>query len=159
MFTRFSTFDMAYEFKYNRLVQFADTDMAGIMHFSNFFRFMECAEHAFYRSLGFGVHHRSNGALISWPRVRAECEYISPARFEDNMEVHLLVRQKNQKSLSFNFTFRKLGDESHEIARGALTVVCCAIDEQSRRMQAVPIPGPIAAKIEVAPPELLAERT
>ena len=46
---------MAYEFKAIRRVEFADTDMAGIMHYSNFFRFMETAEHAFFRSLGLSI--------------------------------------------------------------------------------------------------------
>ena len=32
-----------------------DTDMAGIVHFSNFFRYMERVEHAFFRSLGFSI--------------------------------------------------------------------------------------------------------
>ena len=47
---------VAYEFKIVREVEFSDTDMAGIMHFSNFFRFMEAAEHAFFRSLGLSIH-------------------------------------------------------------------------------------------------------
>ena len=37
---------------YKRRVEFAETDMAGQVHFSNFFRYMEAAEHAFFRSLG-----------------------------------------------------------------------------------------------------------
>ena len=47
---------VAYEYKIVRQVEFSDTDMAGIMHFSNFFRFMEAAEHSFFRSLGFSIH-------------------------------------------------------------------------------------------------------
>ena len=43
---------MPYEFKHIRRVEFAETDMAGIVHFSNFFRMMEATEHAFFRSLG-----------------------------------------------------------------------------------------------------------
>ena len=43
---------MAYEFRIVQEVEFYHTDMAGIMHYSNFFRFMEAAEHAFFRSLG-----------------------------------------------------------------------------------------------------------
>jgi len=35
---------MVYEFKLTRPVDFVETDMAGIMHFSNFFRFMEATE-------------------------------------------------------------------------------------------------------------------
>ena len=46
---------MAYEFKLTRHVDFAETDMAGIMHFSNFFRFMEATETAFFRSLSLSI--------------------------------------------------------------------------------------------------------
>ena len=38
-----------------RTVEFSETDMAGIVHYSNFFRYMESAEHAFFRALGFSV--------------------------------------------------------------------------------------------------------
>jgi len=38
---------MPYEFKHTRRVEFAETDMAGIVHFSNFFRMMESTEHAY----------------------------------------------------------------------------------------------------------------
>ena len=43
---------MAHAFTMQRRVEFAETDMAGILHFSNYFRFMESVEHAFFRSLG-----------------------------------------------------------------------------------------------------------
>ncbi len=46
---------MPHEFTITRRVEFSETDMAGIMHYSNFFRFMETAEHAFFRSLGFSI--------------------------------------------------------------------------------------------------------
>ena len=35
---------MAYEFKVTRRVEFSETDMVGIVHYSNFFRYMETAE-------------------------------------------------------------------------------------------------------------------
>ena len=40
---------MPYEFEMTRRVQFAETDMAGVMHFANYFRLIEEVEHAFYR--------------------------------------------------------------------------------------------------------------
>ena len=52
---------MAHEFTLTRRVEFSETDMAGIVHFSNFFRFMESAEHAFFRSLGFSVAGSRDG--------------------------------------------------------------------------------------------------
>ena len=39
-------------FRYSRRVQFSETDLAGIAHFSAFFRFMEEAEHALWRAAG-----------------------------------------------------------------------------------------------------------
>ena len=46
---------MATGFVYHRRVTFAETDMAGIVHFSNFYRYMEEAEHAFLRSRGLRI--------------------------------------------------------------------------------------------------------
>lgn len=46
---------MPHDFKATRRVEFSDTDMAGIVHFSAFFRYFETVEHSFIRSLGFSV--------------------------------------------------------------------------------------------------------
>jgi acyl-CoA thioester hydrolase len=146
---------MAYEFKITRRVEFAETDMAGIVHYSNFFRYMEAAEHAFFRSLGFSVVTRAVDPPVGWPRVRAECDYLQPLRFEDEVEIHMLVSGKKSKSLSYVFRFRKLNATPPvEVARGSLTVVCAT--HQHGQMSAATIPRAIADKIEAAPPELLA---
>jgi acyl-CoA thioester hydrolase len=142
---------MAYEFKRVFRVEFADTDMAGIVHFANFFRYMEVTEHAFFRSLGFSIHTHIDGRNIGWPRVHAECDYKSPLRFEDEVEVHLRVREKKSKALTYDFAFRKL--DGTAVATGSLTAVCVAMDEQTGTMKAVTIPEVIAEKIEVAPGE------
>lgn len=143
---------MACEFKMIHRVEFAHTDMAGIVHFANFFRYMENTEHAFFRSLGFSIHTEVDGKQYGWPRVHAACDYKQPIRFEDEIEVHLLVRSIKPKSLSYDFVFRKAGEDvGTEVARGSLTVVCTAWDETSGRMRAVTIPEVIASRIEEAP--------
>jgi acyl-CoA thioester hydrolase len=147
---------MPYEFKAIRRVEFSDTDMAGIMHFSNFFRFMETAEHAFFRSLGLSIAPGRSAPDIGWPRVHAECDYSSPLFFEDEVEIHLLVREKRSKSLSYLFKFTKLNESPQtEVARGILTVVCVK-HQPGEKMRACSIPHSLADKIEVAPAELLA---
>jgi acyl-CoA thioester hydrolase len=143
---------MPSEFRITRRVEFSDTDMAGIMHFANYFRFMEAAEHAFLRSMGYSVHMTLDGRRIGWPRVRAECEYRRPLRFEDEVEVHLLVREKKAKSLRYEFVFRKLGEEPPvEVARGSITAVCVTWEAETGRMQSVPMPERMAQLIEAAP--------
>src|SRR5436853_1930816 len=131
---------MPYEFRATRRVEFSDTDMAGIMHFSNFFRFMEAAEHAFFRSLGFSIHMQEPEPL-GWPRVHADCDFRYPLRFEDSVEIRLLVREKREKSIVYSFIFRKVsGDPQREVARGSLSVACIKRDPVTGKLRAVPIP-------------------
>ena len=145
---------MSYEFKVTRRVEFSETDMAGIMHFSNFFKFMETVEHAFYRSLGFSVVLKEQHPPVGFPRVHAECDYKRPLRFEDLVEVHLLVKEKKTKSITYSIRFRNLSaDPVEEVARGLLTVV--AVQVAHGKMSSVPIPPEIAKQIRVAPVELL----
>jgi len=142
---------MRYEFKAVRRVEFSETDMAGIVHYSNFFRYMESAETAFFRSLGFSIVVRDSAAPVGWPRVHASCDFRHPLRFEDELEIHLLVAEKKSKALTYEFRFRKLNAAPQvEVARGRLTVVCVTRDATGK-MTAAPIPEFIAAQIEVAP--------
>ena len=142
---------MAYEFKMLHRVEFSETDMAGIIHFSSYFRYMEVTEHAFFRSLGLTINTRSTSLGVGWPRVHVSCDFDYPLRFEDEVEVHLLVREKSERSLTYDFVFRKFNvDPVVEVARGLLTVVCVKEDE-SGTMKSVPIPAVIAEKIQMAP--------
>jgi acyl-CoA thioester hydrolase len=145
---------MPYEFKLIRRVEFAETDMAGIVHFSNFFRMMEAAEHAFFRSMGFTIHGHENGATTGWPRVSATCDYLRPLRFDDEVEIHLLVAEVRNRSIRYQFTFRHPGSAA-EIARGSVAAVCATVDKDTGKLTPVPIPEAIRAAIAAAPPELL----
>lgn len=145
---------MPYEFKMTHLVEFVDTDMANIVHFANYFRYMEATEHAFLRSLGLSVHMKDGDRILSWPRVHAECDYKAPLRFEDEVEVHLLVREKKAKSLTYDFLFHKVEEEPRTlVARGSITTVFVIVDPQTRKMKAATMPEDIARRFEVAPPE------
>ena len=130
---------MSYEFQVTRRVEFFETDLAGIMHFSNFFRFMESAEHAFFRSLGFSVARSRNGLEVCLPRVHAECDYAAPLRFEDEVLVRLLVERKGRRSLTYQFRFSRLnGSGPQEVARGRLTVA--SVERQADGgMKAMPL--------------------
>ncbi|MES2569208.1 MAG: thioesterase family protein [Verrucomicrobiota bacterium] len=148
---------MPYEFKMTRRVEFAETDMAGIVHFSNFFRMMESTEHAFFRSLGFSIHRHSEEETIGWPRVSAHCDYVRPLRFEDEVEIHLLVMEVRSRSIRYQFVFRKTAD-GMEVARGTIAAVCARVDKTTGRLIPLSIPDPIREKITVAPDELLGLR-
>ena len=147
---------MPCEFQLSRRVEFCDTDMAGIMHFSNFFRFMEATETAFLRSLGLSVVLSSCGLDVCLPRVHAECDYQLPLRFEDEVLVHLLVEKKATRTITYQFRFRKLNAEPPvEVARGKLVAVCAA-RQPDGTIKAVPLPKRLADQLQEAPPARLA---
>lgn len=147
---------MACQFTETRRIEFAETDLAGIVHFANYFRYMEATEHAFYRSLGLSVNPTREGNSFGWPRVAASCDYTAPLRFEDELEIQLLVREKRSKSLTYVFIFRKIEEGRRtEVARGTVTAVSAEYDPAARTMKAVPLPPEYAERIEPAPPDLL----
>jgi acyl-CoA thioester hydrolase len=143
---------MASEFHHRLRVEFADTDMAGIVHFSRYFRYMEVTEHAFLRSLGFSVADRASG--IGWPRVDVQCRYLAPLRFEDEVEVQLRVAEKKAKAITYAFRLLRVsvGREQVEVAQGQLTVVCVTMDPETGTMKATPLPEALATQLEVAAP-------
>ncbi len=120
-----------------RRVEFAETDVAGIVHFANFYRYMEEAEHEYFRSLGLNVMHpEEDGSSTSWPRVAADCSFEAPARFEDEIEVHLDVTRMGEKSLTIHVEFW-IGEK--RLAVGNLKTVCCAI-RHGEKMRSIMIP-------------------
>ena len=146
---------MAHEFKFVRTVEFSETDMAGIVHFSNFCKYMESAEHRFFRSIGFSIVTSELAPPIGWPRVHTSFDFKKPLRFEDEIEIHLLVAEIRSKAITYQFRFNKLsGNECELAATGKLTVVCVSRSDDGT-MKACDIPKEIASKMEVAPAEML----
>ena len=136
---------MVFEFRLKRRVQFYETDAAGIVHFSNYFRYMEEAEHALWRSAGLSIS--VPGAEIGWPRVNVSFEYARPLRFEDDFEVHIRIAEIGEKKIGYSCSILR---DDLSIAKGTMTVVCVA-RRPNEPMKAVTIPPEIASRLSVAP--------
>ena len=135
-------FDVPIEYRHRRRVQFHETDVAGIVHFSWFFRYMEEAEHALWRAAGLSIH--PPGSDIGWPRVAASFEFHRALRFEDEFDVLLRVAEMTKKSIRYACVLEK-GDE--KIATGTMTILCV---RKQPTMQAIDIPDEIAARLRDA---------
>ncbi len=122
-------------FQSNVACSFRETDLAGIVHFSNYFRFMEEVEHAFFRSVGMSVVMQHDGMHIGWPRVSANCDYFGPVRFEDELELRLRLTRVGEKSLNYEVDFL-LADR--RVALGKITSVCCQLENGAMRSIAIP---------------------
>lgn len=144
-----------YELHTRRRIEFADTDMAGIVHFARFFVFMETAEHEFLRGLGKPVHFEHQGCEVGWPRVAASCEYKSPARLGDELDIHLRVWRKGRRAMTYRIDFSCGG---RRVAQGEISSIFCALPWKSTaemtgqlKPQPIPIPDFLADQIEEAP--------
>ena len=149
---------MAHRFVCTERVQFSETDMAGIVHFSNFFRFMERVEHAFFRSLGFSIWegHGTEAAgedWVAWPRVHASCDFRAPLRFEEEVDVELLVEEIRARTI--RYVIRCWKKDGQLAAEGRMVVACVRKDSDSGEMKAVEIPERFRRQIESAPPQAL----
>ena len=126
---------MPLTFSMSRRVEFAETDMAGVMHFANYFRWMEEVEHAMFRSIGLSVVHADGERTISWPRVRVTCEYRGPVHFEDVVDVSLAITKLGRKSAMYEATFEC---EGRTVALGEVTMVCCEMRDGQFRSIDIP---------------------
>lgn len=150
---------MVSRFEHRRYVAFAETDMAGIVHFSNYLRYVEEAEHALYRSLGLSVHaaDASGGDPILWPRVDVGCTWRSPLRFEDEIATELVVAHKGRSSLRYLYVVRRLAPGGVVVAaRGHLVIVCAHGGPDGTPLGSRPIPPAFDDALEQAEPAVIA---
>ncbi len=133
------------EFITKRRVEFASTDMAGIVHFANFYRWMEEAEHEYFRSLGLTIMEKqADGTYIGWPRVSASCHFEAPAYHDDILEIRMNVERVGFKSLTFYVEFYR---DVKRLAHGRMKTACC-ICGLDHGLKSIEIPEHYRSKIE-----------
>jgi acyl-CoA thioester hydrolase len=123
-------------------VQWADVDIAGIMYFAAYWRFVEYAEICFFAELGFPYDTVFDEYDFWLPRVRAEAEYHAPALMNDwlRMRTHLEkvgASSVRWQTVVFNERTGKPG--------GAFTLTVACMDRVKKTSR--PMPEPIRAAL------------
>ena len=103
----------------SRRVQFSETDAAGLVHFSCFFRYFEDAEHALWRAAGLSIHPEQSP--IGWPRVSAACEFHRPLRFEQEFDVAVSISEMSRRTIAYTGTITRGGEK---VATGSWKIAC-----------------------------------
>ena len=135
---------MVSEYRLVRRVQFYETDAAGIVHFSCFYRYMEEAEHALWREAGLSI--APPHATIGFPRVAASFDFHKPLRFEDEFQVHIRIAEIGDRTIRYATRVTKDGAA---IATGSLTIACVT-KTPGEPLKATSIPSEISDRFEVA---------
>jgi YbgC/YbaW family acyl-CoA thioester hydrolase len=128
-------------YRYARRVQFAETDQAGIVHFSWYFRYMEEAEHALWRAAGLSIAPPDRAVVF--PRVAASCEYLAPLRFEDEFEVEVGIDSIGRRSIRYVCTITR---GTTRIATGSMTVAA-ATRTSGEPLRGADVPDDIAVRL------------
>lgn len=133
---------MPAEFRMKRRVQFSETDAAGIVHFANFFRYFEDAEHAMWREARLSIHPEQSP--IGWPRVAASCEYHRPLRFEQEFEVSIAIAELTKRAVRYQGNITRDGERA---ATGTWKIACVA-KQPDGSMRSTEIPANILECLE-----------
>ena len=124
-----------------RRVEFHETDRVGMVHFSNYFKYMDTAVGEFFRALDLpGPLTRYWGGTRDeewdWPYASVSCDFKKPLQFDDLLDIHIFLKRIGTKSLTFGVSFKKDGEE---IAQGQMVVVCSqGIQGQPRTLEIPP---------------------
>lgn len=119
-----------------RHVRFAETDMYGWVHNSNFLRYVEDAEHELFASIGENPLSGTTG----WPRVNFTVDFRSPLTFKDPFQIQLTLNRLGNSSITWGFTI--LSDD-RLIAEGEMTSVQVGKDRKP-----LPVSDTLRTKIE-----------
>jgi acyl-CoA thioester hydrolase len=76
-------------------VYYEDTDLAGIVYYANYLRFIERARTEWVRALGVDQVRLKTETGIVFAVRRVEADYLQPARFDDVLRVETVVRERS----------------------------------------------------------------
>src|SRR5919107_2808421 len=133
---------MSAAFRMRRRVAFCETDVAGIVHFSNYFRYFEDAEHALWREAGLSVH--SSNAPVGWPRVAASCRYHRALKFEQEFEIDVHISDIDKRTIRYIGLITSGGER----IASATWEIASVTKLPDGTMRSVEIPADVADRLE-----------
>lgn len=103
-------------------VRWHETDTAGVVYFGSYLTYLEMAEVELYRSLGTSQRDWMQTQGLGLPRVEVFCQYKSPARYDDALEIHTWSEVKGKTIIIHGEIYRE--GENKLLARGYLKSLC-----------------------------------
>jgi acyl-CoA thioester hydrolase len=109
-------------------VRYAETDKMGVVYYANYLVWFEVGRADLLRSLGWSYRDMET-AGVSLPVIEARCEYLRPARYDDEIEVRTEGRMLSPVRMEFEYHVVKVSD--HTIVASGRTVHA-ALDTSGR---------------------------
>jgi acyl-CoA thioester hydrolase len=117
-------------------VYWEDTDAGGVVYYANYLKFMERARSEWLRALGFEQDVLRDEAGVVFVVRRVEIDYLSPARFNDQLDVSVNLHEVGRASLSVK---QALTRETTPLGAAQVMLACVG----AASFKPVKIPAPI----------------
>src|SRR5574343_541861 len=122
-------------------VNYKDTDADGVVYYANYLKFFERCRTEWMRFAGHDQSALASEAGIGFVARQASCEYLKPARLDDELAVGLEVEKLTRVRVVFRQHVRR-GDD--ELVTGTVEIACVNM----ATMSPAPIPDFLYAKLE-----------
>lgn len=118
--------------RFSLRVYYEDTDLAGIVYYANYLKFIERARSEWVRALGVDQRAmKADGVVFAVRRV--EADYLAPAQYDDVLEVETSVEDTRPARLVVRQVIRR-GDRVLFVA--LVTIVCLGANGKPVRLPA-----------------------
>jgi acyl-CoA thioester hydrolase len=114
-------------------VYYEDTDAGGVVYHARYLHFMERGRTEWLRDLGFEQDRLREQAGVLFVVNRMELDFVAPARFNEQLEVHTDLSQCGRASLNFAQVIQRSGQP---LCRALVRVAC--VDAQRFKPTAIP---------------------
>lgn len=113
-------------------VYYEDTDMAGIVYYANYLRYIERARSDLVRDMGIDqLAMKADGVVFAVRRVVAD--YIAPAHFDDTLAVQTQITQMTPARMVM---FQKITRDGVPLFTADVTIVCIGAAGKPTRLPA-----------------------
>ncbi|MFN2528142.1 MAG: acyl-CoA thioesterase [Candidatus Baltobacteraceae bacterium] len=116
-------------------VRWSDVDIAGIIYFGAYVRFVELAETELFRALGFPYGEMFEMLDIWLPRVHLDFDFFAPALMDDELVLKTHIAKLGSSSITLRMTVHNARAEEVD---AAATLVVAAVDRATMKSKPLP---------------------
>ena len=109
-------------------VRYAETDKMGVVYHANYFVWFEVGRTDLLRALGW-TYREMEEAGVALPVIEARCEYRTPTRYDDEVEVNTVGTLKSPARMAFDYQIIRCG---HGAVSAVGQTVHAAVDPAGR---------------------------
>ena len=113
-------------------VTYRMTDQMGVVYYGHYLEIFEIGRVELLRAAGL-TYSRMERDGYRLPVVRAEVDYLTPARYDDLLEIHTRVARLTRVRFDFHYEVRRAG-EAEPVCRGLTHHVVTGADGAPRRL-------------------------